>query len=75
MKSIIRWWQKQLDKLPMSHGLIRPGMWRVQYRKDNQITERMTYDAALNYAEAFNGEVIWVRYTDLVREGHERTNE
>lgn len=63
---IVRWLLRQWDKVAISPGLIRSGKWRVKY--SDGYSRLMTYDICKDYAEMFNGEVVWCRYTDPYEE-------
>lgn len=60
---MIRAIRRFLDKFPTSEGLLKSGQWRVHYT-DGNWSEKMTNDAAWDYADMFGGTVHWVRYDD-----------
>jgi hypothetical protein len=60
----------QLDKLERSPGLITGGHWRVKYG-EGAYSQRMTYEICCDYAEMYDGTVVWCRYFDPGRKHNE----
>lgn len=53
---MLKWIRKEIDKIPVSNGLIQRGNWYVRYN-DGKRSALMTYDVCCDYAEIFGGKV------------------